>query len=121
MPRRKGKLALGDLLPSVSKKLRAALRIERQEIAPDGAMSYVSYNLGPLLDELTGIVQARNVYGAHFNDLAFELPERDALRFAGCVLTLADYLIDGQHGWPASAESLAAIWSTASKRGGCTH
>jgi recombinational DNA repair ATPase RecF len=110
VPRRKGKLALGDLLPSVSKKLRAALRIERQEIAPDGAMSYVSYNLGPLLDELTGIVQARNVYGAHFNDLAFELPERDALRFAGCVLTLADYLIDGQHGWPASAKS-GSYWA----------
>jgi hypothetical protein len=110
VPRRKGKLTLGDLLPNVSKKLRAALRVERQAIGPDGAVFYESHDLGPLLDELTTIVQARNVYGAHFNDLAFELPERDALRFAGCVLTLADHLIDVQHGWPASSKS-GSYWA----------
>ncbi len=110
VPRRKGKLTLGDLLPAVSKKLRAALRVERQVIGADGAVDYESHDLGPLLDELTTIVQARNVYGAHFNDLAFELPERDALRFAGCVLTLADHLIDVQHGWPASARS-GSYWA----------
>jgi hypothetical protein len=74
VPRRKGKLTLGDLLPAVSKKLRAALRVERRVIDADGAVSYESHALGPLLDELTDIVQTRNVYGAHFNDLAFELP-----------------------------------------------
>lgn len=110
VPRRKGKLTLGDLLPSVSKKLRATLRVERQAIDPDGAVFYESHDLGPLLDELTTIVQARNVYGAHFNDLAFELPERDALRFARCVLTLADHLIDVQHGWPASPKS-GSYWA----------
>lgn len=110
VPRRKGKLALGDLLPAVSKKLRAALRVECLETASDGAPVYVSHDLGPLLDELTAVVQTRNVYGAHFNELAFELPERDALRFAGCVLTLADHLIDVQHGWPASSKS-GSYWA----------
>ena len=114
VPRRKGKLALGDLLPGVSKRLRAALRIERLEVAADGAPVYVSHDLGPLLDELSGIAQARNVFGAHFNDLAFSLPEQDALRFAHCVLTMADLLIDVQHGWPGSAKS-GSYWENAKK------
>ena len=58
----------------------------------------------------TTIVQARTVYGAHFNDLAFELPERDALRFAQCVLALADHLIDLRYGWPASSKS-GSYWA----------
>ena len=71
VPRRKGKLTLGDLLPSISKKLRIALRVEHRVIASEGTVSYVSHDLGPLLDELSAIAQARNVFGAHFNDLWF--------------------------------------------------
>jgi hypothetical protein len=45
VPRRKGKLTLGDLLPAVSKKLRAVLRVERRVIGADGVVHYESHDL----------------------------------------------------------------------------
>ena len=55
VPRRKGKPTLGDYLPSINKKLRAALRVERAEVAADGSTLYVSCSLGPILDDLQSI------------------------------------------------------------------
>jgi len=112
VPRRKAKLTLGDLLPSIKGKLRACLKVERLETSLDGGAGYNVYMLGPLLEELEKIAQARNIFGCHFNDLAQHLPEADAIRFSTAVLTLADHLIDLQFGWPGSDKS-GSYWANA--------
>jgi energy-coupling factor transporter ATP-binding protein EcfA2 len=109
-PRRKGGPTLGDLLPSIKGKLRNALKIERLEYGTDGSESYKEYALGPLLEELEKVAQARNVFGCHFNELSQHLPEEDAIRFAKTVLALADHLIDPNCGWPKSDKS-GSYWA----------
>ncbi|MEK6409535.1 MAG: AAA family ATPase [Acidobacteriota bacterium] len=106
----KPRLTLGDLLPNVKGKLRSAMRVERLEKGEDGSATYKEHSLGPLLDDLQKIAQTRNIFGAHFSELAYHLPEADALRFAKTVLTLADHLIDLDSGWPRSDKS-GSYWS----------
>lgn len=108
MPRRKGRWTLGDLLPAVGKKLRTALKVERA--SSTGQPPYTEQKLGGILDELEKIAQARNIFGAHFNDLAGHIPPKDAIRFAELVLQLADQLIDQDHGWPKSDKS-GSYWA----------
>lgn len=112
IPRRKGKPTLGDLLPSVKGKLRAALKVERQVTKEDGTISIEEHPLGSILDELEKIAQARNIFGCHFNELAQYLPPQDAIRFAKTVLVLADYIVDLDHGWPRSDKS-GSCWMNA--------
>ena len=112
VPRKNGGLALGDLLPSVKGKLRTSLKIERLETDASGAISYKSYMIGPLLEELEKIAQARNVFGCHFHDLSRHLPEADAIRFSTTVLQLADCLVDLEYGWPGSNKS-GSYWANA--------
>jgi hypothetical protein len=71
---------------------------------------YKGYAIGPLFDELERIAQVRNVVGCHFNELAGQLPEEDALRFARTVLELADHIIDPACGWPKSDKS-GSYWA----------
>jgi energy-coupling factor transporter ATP-binding protein EcfA2 len=113
VPRRKGKLTLGDLLPNINKKLRGALRVERAIKDADGSISdYDRHDLGPLLDELSAMAQLRNVFGCHFNDLAHYLPAADGLDFAAKVHELARLLIDVDAGWPMSDKS-GSYWANA--------
>jgi len=114
VPRRKSNPTLGDLLPSIKAKLRVALKVDRQNIAADGTTTTVTIPLGPLLDELERIAQARNVFGCHFNQIAQHLPETDAIQFATVTLELADNLIDPQVGWPRSDKS-GNDWANAKK------
>lgn len=102
---------LGDLIPAIGKKLRSALHVEVHD--PGDATGYKSHALGPLLDDLEKIAQTRNLVGAHFNKLAFELLDTDAERFARKVLELAERLVDAEHGWPRSNKS-GSYWATAS-------
>jgi energy-coupling factor transporter ATP-binding protein EcfA2 len=113
VPRKPGDLlTLGDLLPNVSKKLRAALRVEVQVKDAQGKTNFEEHRLGEILDKLGEIAQARNVFGAHFNRLSMELPEGDAIRFSTLVHELAVILIDGDAGWPRSDKS-GSYWATA--------
>ena len=113
VPRRSDALyTLGDLLPAVDKKLRAALRVEHKQEADDGIISYTERQLAPHLDELTRIAQARNVFGCHFNALSFELLDSDAINFGYHVLQLMDALIDHEAGWPRNSKS-GSYWATA--------
>jgi hypothetical protein len=113
VPRKPGDLlTLGDLLPNVSKKLRAALRVEVQVKDAQGKTNFEEHRLGGILDKLGEIAQARNVFGAHFNRLSMELPEGDAIRFSTMVHELAVILIDGDAGWPRSDKS-GSYWATA--------
>jgi energy-coupling factor transporter ATP-binding protein EcfA2 len=107
VPRRPGGLyTLGDLLPSIDKKLRQALQVEvltGQDAA--GAPTYQTKSLTPILDELIRIAQARNVFGCHFNALSFHLLDSDAMGFGQQVLALMDTLTDPQAGWPRNQKS----------------
>lgn len=106
VPRRSGgHYTLGDLLPSINKKLRTALLVEVQVKDSAGAISYQSKSLTPALNELTRIAQARNVFGCHFNALSFELLESDGVGFGQQVLELMETLADPEAGWPKNSKS----------------
>lgn len=114
VPRRRNALyTLGDLLKSIDKKLRKALKVEVLKTdEQNGLTSYESHILGPELDELARIAQARNVFGCHFSALSFELLDSDAIGFGNHVLRLAEVLIDPDQGWPRSDKS-GSYWATA--------
>lgn len=108
VPRRKGKLTLGDLLPRVAeRKLAAALRVEVQQ--SDG--SYVTVTLGDKLTRLREMMQLRNILGCHYNALAHSLPAQDALEFAQLVCEVGTALICDDEGWPGSDKS-GSYWAT---------
>lgn len=110
VPRKKTKPTLGDLLPSVKGKLRAALVSEKLTPDPSGKGVYAASPLGPILEELQAVAQARNIFGCHFNELANHLPAQDAMKFGQKVLELADLMIDINCGWPKSDKS-GSYWS----------
>jgi hypothetical protein len=106
VPRRPGAVyTLGDLLPSINKKLRQALAVEVGVKDAAGKVTYTTVSLTPLLDELTRIAQVRNVFGCHFNTLSFELLDADAIGFGRIVLKLIETLADEDNGWPKSDKS----------------
>lgn len=112
VPRRAHALyTLGDLLPAIDKKLRAVLRVEHKQEQPDGTISYVDKHLAPQLNELIRIMQARNIFGCHFNALSFDLLDSDAIAFGTQVLALIDCLVDHEVGWPRSDKS-GSYWAT---------
>lgn len=103
---------LGDLLPAIDRKLRAALNVERKTGAdPAGVAIYQQVSLTPILEELLRIAQARNVFGCHFNALSFELHEADGLLFGRKVLELMECLTDEDGGWPRNGKS-GKYWAT---------
>ncbi len=113
VPRRQGGLyTLGDLLPSINAKLRNALEVEVLVRDADGVSSHQTKRLAPILDKLTRIAQARNVFGCHFNKLSFDLLDSDALSFGSSVLELIDTLADPDAGWPRNDKS-GNYWANA--------
>jgi len=108
VPRKKGKLTLGDMLPKVcEKKLADALRVEVKQA--DG--SFVQTTLGDKLLQLRDMAQLRNIFGCHYNELANILPQKDAMEFATRVQELGAALICDQEGWPGSDKS-GSYWAT---------
>lgn len=114
VPRRSdGRYTLGDLLPALNKKLRVSLKVEvLSGTDPGGVPLYKTISLAPILEELTRIAQARNVFGAHFNTLSFDMLEGDANGFGQQVLLLMDALTDPDTGWPRNSKS-GSYWATA--------
>jgi len=99
VPRRQGNAyVLSDLLGAVNGKLLMALKTEALDSAAGQVVATIQ--LKPVLDELAEIAQARNVLGAHFNSLAFDLYPPDGIRFAKLVETLSDALVCPDHGRP---------------------
>lgn len=70
---------LGDMLPTIDKDLRKALCVEVLGRDSNGNPTDVRHELKDKLDALQHMIQLRNIFGAHFNDLAKHLPESDAL------------------------------------------
>lgn len=111
VPRRPaGTYTLGDLLPAINGKLLAALKVEAIDHSAGPPPAIVATELKPLLDQLSNIAQARNVMGAHFNQLAFDLYPADGVKFAQLVEQLADVLLCPDHGWPSKDKS-GSYWS----------
>jgi len=112
VPRRpENAFTLGDLLPAVNKKLRAALIVEVMETDPAGNIQYTCTSLAPLLNELERIAQVRNVLGCHFSEISFNLLDADAIGFGNTVLQLAEALTDEKAGWPRNGKS-GSYWAT---------
>lgn len=111
VPRRPaGTYTLGDLLPAINGKLLAALKVEAIDHSAGPPPEIVAIELKPVLDQLSAIAQARNVMGAHFNQLAFDLYPADGVKFAQLVEQLADALLCPDHGWPGKDKS-GSYWS----------
>lgn len=101
-----GQYTLGDLLPSIDKKLRQALQVDMMTGKDSaGLPQYTTKSLTPIIEELNRIAQARNVFGCHFNAISFELMENDAMGFGQQVLELMDTLTDPESGWPRNSKS----------------
>jgi energy-coupling factor transporter ATP-binding protein EcfA2 len=108
VPRRKGKLNLGDMLPKVVKgKLADSLRVDVRQT--DG--TYITTTLGDKLIQLRDMAQLRNIFGCHYNDLAHILPQQDAITFANLVHVVGSALICDEEGWPGSDKS-GEYWAT---------
>lgn len=108
-----GLYTLGDLLPAINKKLRLALRVEVLDGRDSaGAPVYQTISLSPILEELTRIAQTRNVVGCHFNAIAFDLLDVDAIGFGQTVLDLIVALVDPDAGWPRNDKS-GTHWANA--------
>lgn len=111
VPRRPaGTYTLGDLLPAINGKLLAALKVEALNYSAGPPPTITAIELKPILDQLSGIAQARNVMGAHFNQLAFDLYPADGIKFAQLVEQLADTLLCPDHGWPSKDKS-GSYWN----------
>lgn len=103
---------IGDLLPAINKKLREVLRVEvLTGKNPNGSPIYKTVSLTPILNELTRISDARNVFGCHFKAISFELLDSDALIFGEQVLALMEALTDLDAGWPKNDKS-GEYWAT---------
>ena len=111
VPRRAGDAyVLSDLLSAVNGKLLAALKVETLDQSTDPASIASAMELKPILDEISKIAQTRNIMGAHFNELSFNLYPEDGIRFAKLVEQLADALICPDHGWP-NKEKSGSYWN----------
>src|SRR5206468_5361732 len=111
-----GLYTLGDLLPSIDKKLRQALYVEVMVKDAAGIVSHRAKSLTPLLDELIRIAQARNIFGCHFNELSFQMLEVDGLGFGEMVLELIETLADPEAGWPRNKKS-GKYWANSGETG----
>ncbi|MDI1252411.1 hypothetical protein [Thermomonas sp.] len=101
---------LSDLLGAVNGKLLAALKVETVEHSVCDSPVVTATELKSILDEIAKIAQARNVMGAHFNAVAFDLYPVDGLKFARLVEQLCDALICPEHGWPNKDKS-GSYWN----------
>lgn len=101
VPRKPGNTyVLNELLSAVHGPLLTALSAELVGVDSTGTKAITAVAIKPILEDIKAIAQARNVLGAHFNALAFDLHPDDGIRFAKLVEQLSDALICPDHGWP---------------------
>jgi hypothetical protein len=92
----------------VNGKLLAALKVEARD--PKGGAPTATTELKPIIEQISDIAQTRNVMGAHFNTLSFDLYPQDGFKFAKLVAELADALICSDYGWPTKDKS-GSYWN----------
>ncbi len=110
VPRKQeGRYTIGDLLNGIDGRISGLLRIE--VVAGGSPEVEREIELGPVIANLRQIAQMRNVFGAHFNELSFQLLDSDALSFGQKVLELAEAIVDPEFGWPKKDRS-GSYWET---------
>lgn len=115
LPKRaSGLFTIGELLPALDRKLRQELKTVVTKKDAAGLETSVTVVLLPILDELSRIAQARNIFGAHFNELSFEMLEDDAIAFGSRVLELVEAIADQENGWPRK-EKKGSYWANANE------
>jgi len=105
---------LNDLLSAVNGSLLNALKVELVKRDTSGLETVTTIVIKQIIDDIKDIAQARNVLGAHFNALAFDLYPNDGIRFARLIEQLSDTLVCPDHGWPT--KDTGSYW----KNGGDT-
>jgi hypothetical protein len=90
------------------------LRVELHDTPVANGSKVPTIMLGEKLNNIEEFAQLRNVMGAHFNELAFQLKDADGIKFGKMVLELADAIIHPDHGWPGSDKS-GEYWSNGRK------
>lgn len=105
---------LNDLLSAVHGPLLTAMKAEHTAADSVGSEILTTVPIKPILESIKAIAQARNVLGAHFNALSFDLYPDDGIKFARLVEQLADALICPDYGWPT--KDTGSYW----KNGGNT-
>jgi len=101
VPRKAGNAyVLSDLLSAIHGKLLDALTVESIAEDASGKLVVTPIPIKPILEGIKTIAQTRNVLGAHFNALAFDLHHDDGIRFARLVEQLFDVLVCQDYGWP---------------------
>ena len=81
---------LGELLDSLSKKLKEAMKIAH--VADDGSVSS-EFALESLLNKLAGMTWIRNQVGCHWNVTGMSVPDDAVALFADCIIELANILV----------------------------
>ena len=110
VPRRMGGNSVGDYLSSLKPDLTRELKVER--LKDDG--TYEDKELHQLIENLKQIFQVRNIFGAHYNELASLLHPGDVIDFGEKVLELCDWLICPVNGLPMKEKGTGnhKYWST---------
>lgn len=98
-----------EMLDGIGEKLRTSLRAE---VRAHQGEQFSDLELRPILEELKSISHARNLMGAHFRQLSFELLGDDTIRFAQAVQQLAQALCHGDDGWP-DKDDTGSYWRNA--------
>ncbi len=91
---------LNDLLGAINGKLLDALTVELVNPDDTGSRVIITQPIKKILSDIKDIAQARNVLGAHFNSISFDLYPADGIKFSRLVEQLSDALICPDHGWP---------------------
>ncbi len=81
---------LGELLDSLSKKLKAAMKIVH--VADDGSVNS-EFALESILNKLAGMTWIRNQVGCHWNVAGMSVPDDDVSSFADCIIKFANVLV----------------------------
>lgn len=81
---------LGELLDSLSKKLKEAMKIAH--VADDGSVSS-ELALESILNKLAGMTWIRNQVGCHWNVAGMSVSDDNVTLFADCIIELANILV----------------------------
>ncbi len=97
---------LGELLDSISKKLKSALKMEKlNENSERGEIV-----LSGLIDEVSGLTWIRNQVGCHFNVLGMEISDADVRQYGELTIKFANALICNKCGELPCRNKSGSYW-----------
>lgn len=97
---------LGELLDSISKKLKSALIMEKLNENSERAEIVLS----GLIDEVSGLTWIRNQVGCHFNVLGMEISDADVRQYGELTIKFANALICNKCGELPCRNKSGSYW-----------